>query len=97
MVMAKPATELTEALRGVVEFERQKKIAALAFEFWLARAFRTGSPESDWLRAEQEVRHKAGAAPRRQSTGLFLVQPKASNPVRSDQGQRTGSLSGRTY
>jgi hypothetical protein len=97
MVMAIRATELTETLRAGVEFERQKKIAALAFEYWLARAFRTGSPETDWLRAEQEVRRKPGAASRRQSTGLFLVQPKASNPARSDQGQKIGSLSGRTY
>ena len=79
--MANPAKELTETLRTVVESERQEKIAALAFEFWLARAFRNGSPETDWLRAHHEVRRKwerlqEGKQPRNR----FLVQPRTSQP-----------------
>jgi hypothetical protein len=31
--------------------ENQQKIAALAYEFWLERGFRDGSPEEDLLRA----------------------------------------------
>jgi hypothetical protein len=31
-------------------------IAVLAYSFWEARGFQGGSPEEDWLRAEQELR-----------------------------------------
>ena len=32
-------------------------IAALAYSYWVARGFQDGSPEEDWLRAEQEWRN----------------------------------------
>jgi Protein of unknown function (DUF2934) len=35
--------------------ERQLEIAELAYQFWLARAFRDGSPQEDWLRAQRKV------------------------------------------
>jgi hypothetical protein len=31
-------------------------IAALAYSYWVARGFQGGSPERNWLRAEQELR-----------------------------------------
>jgi hypothetical protein len=31
-------------------------IARLAYSYWEARGFQGGSPEEDWLRAEQELR-----------------------------------------
>ena len=31
-------------------------IAVLAYSYWEARGFQGGSPEEDWLRAEQELR-----------------------------------------
>lgn len=31
-------------------------IAALAYSYWEARGCQGGSPEEDWLRAEQELR-----------------------------------------
>jgi len=31
-------------------------VAALAYSYWEARGCQGGSPEEDWLRAEQEVR-----------------------------------------
>ena len=38
-------------------------IARLAYSYWEARGYQGGSPEEDWLRAEQELRgHLAGAA-----------------------------------
>jgi hypothetical protein len=40
----------------------QEEIAALAYSYWEARGCQGGSPEEDWLRAEQEVRAKAGLA-----------------------------------
>jgi hypothetical protein len=36
----------------------QQEIAALAYSYWEARGFRGGSPEEDWLRAEQELRSR---------------------------------------
>jgi hypothetical protein len=32
----------------------QRQIADRAFEFWLERGFRNGSPQEDWLHAQQE-------------------------------------------
>jgi hypothetical protein len=78
--MAIQATEMTGTLHGLVKRERPQRIAALAFEFWLERAFRDGSPETDWLRADQEVRRKMGAGPRTRTTaGLFLLPPGAQS------------------
>ena len=34
---------------------KQREIAAVAFELWLARGFQNGSPQEDWLRAQREV------------------------------------------
>jgi hypothetical protein len=34
---------------------QQREIAALAYEFWLARGFQNGSPQEDWLRAQRAV------------------------------------------
>jgi hypothetical protein len=33
----------------------QDEVARLAYSYWLARGCPEGSPEEDWLRAEQEV------------------------------------------
>ena len=72
--MANLATRMTSTLPDLSESENQQKIAALAYEFWLARAFRGGSPAEDWLRAEREVRGKPGAAKLKRTTvGTFLV------------------------
>jgi Protein of unknown function (DUF2934) len=37
-------------------------IAALAYSYWEARGYQGGSPEQDWLRAEQELRTSCSAA-----------------------------------
>lgn len=34
---------------------KQREIAALAYELWLARGFQNGSPQEDWLRAQRAV------------------------------------------
>jgi hypothetical protein len=33
-----------------------QRIALLAYSYWDARGFQGGSPEEDWLRAEQRLR-----------------------------------------
>ena len=38
-----------------------EQIAHLAYSYWEARGYRGGSPEEDWLRAEQELRAQASA------------------------------------
>jgi hypothetical protein len=43
------------ALPGATRPNTQKRIALRAFELWLAREFQNGSPQEDWLRAQQEV------------------------------------------
>jgi hypothetical protein len=39
-----------------------EQIAHLAYSYWEARGYRGGSPEEDWLRAEQELRTQLSAA-----------------------------------
>jgi len=55
-----------EAGAEVAAFEAQfspneGEIAALAYTYWAGRGYQGGSPEEDWLRAEQELRAKASA------------------------------------
>ena len=58
------ATPETEAAVEVVTVEAtyapaESEIAALAYTYWAGRGCQGGSPEEDWLRAEQELRAKA--------------------------------------
>jgi len=45
------------AIRGITR-EQQAQIAAAAYELWLARAFRNGSPQEDWLLAQRQVQRR---------------------------------------
>ena len=67
--MATQATNVTLTLPDLSESEKQQKIAALAYQYWLERAFRGGSPETDWLRADREVRGKMGTVKLRRTPG----------------------------
>jgi hypothetical protein len=40
----------------------QEEIALQAFLYWEARGYQGGSPEEDWLRAEEELRTRVFAA-----------------------------------
>jgi hypothetical protein len=57
--MAKPVFHASPcdrlAPRGAARPETQQRIAARAFELWLARSFRHGSPQEDWLQAQRDV------------------------------------------
>jgi hypothetical protein len=60
------ATPETETGMEVVTLEAtyapaESEIAALAYTYWAGRGYQGGSPEEDWLRAEQELRAKASA------------------------------------
>jgi hypothetical protein len=47
-----PITVLEESPRTTPSFDA---IAQLAYSYWEARGYQGGSPEEDWLRAEQEL------------------------------------------
>jgi hypothetical protein len=40
----------------VTEAPAFNEVAQLAYSYWEARGYQGGSPEEDWLRAEQELR-----------------------------------------
>jgi len=71
--MSNQGVKMTSTPPGFSVSDEQQKIATLAYELWLARAFRGGSPAEDWLRAEIQVRGKAAATIRRAMEGIFLV------------------------
>jgi hypothetical protein len=54
-VAAMPETEPTQ------EAPSREQIAILAYSYWVARGYQGGSPEADWLRAEQELTGKSQA------------------------------------
>jgi hypothetical protein len=59
-----PVSVSTETARpnpGVVH----EDIARLAHSFWEARGRQGGSPEADWLRAEQELKSRQETLPRK--------------------------------
>jgi hypothetical protein len=51
----KPAVKKTKAAAAPPEPTREQ-IARLAEKYWAERGWPEGSPEQDWLRAEQELR-----------------------------------------
>jgi hypothetical protein len=53
----------TQSSAAVTAFEpSREEIAELAYLYWEARGCLHGSPEEDWLRAEQELRLRSTAA-----------------------------------
>jgi hypothetical protein len=75
----KPGTKLHHESGPIVisDWQRQKEVAALAYEFWRARRFRNGSPQEDLLRADREVR-KRSETPKMKMARLFLVRKPGS-------------------
>jgi hypothetical protein len=41
-----------------VEVPERDEIAELAYQLWVKRGCRDGSPDEDWLRAEEELLHQ---------------------------------------
>jgi len=61
----------------------QLEIAELAFSYWLNRGFRGGSPQEDWLKAQQQVQASSAkrriiAVPKRARTLAFAVPQRGS-------------------
>lgn len=54
-VMA-PAGDVELGTRSTEISPPHEEIAKLAYSFWVSRGYRNGSPEQDWLRAEQELK-----------------------------------------
>lgn len=67
---SKPKSSLKETVKPATEgavvaqmTASQEEIARLAYSYWEVRGRNGGSPEEDWLRAEQELRnHRAASA-----------------------------------
>jgi len=58
VALSSPAPELAPAVTAVSTESFQDAVARLAYSYWEARGYQGGSPEADWLRAEQELREK---------------------------------------
>ena len=52
-------TAVTTLSHSAVTFD---DVAKLAYSYWEARGYQGGSPEKDWLRAEQELNARLAAA-----------------------------------
>jgi hypothetical protein len=51
-----PASEIEAATAEVrVTAPSEAEVAKLAYSFWADRGYQGGSPEEDWLRAEQQL------------------------------------------
>jgi len=58
-----PAAPASVAVVATVVLEPSyEEIANLAYSYWEARGYQGGSPDEDWLCAEQELRSRASAA-----------------------------------
>jgi hypothetical protein len=57
-VSAQVAPQSATAETALAPVSEQEEIATLAYLYWEARGCQGGSPEEDWLRAEQEVRRR---------------------------------------
>jgi hypothetical protein len=59
---AQPEAVAPQADTASVYSPSSEQIAALAYSYWEARGYQGGSPEEDWLRAEQELLSRSSAA-----------------------------------
>lgn len=50
-----PARGCEKLAPGNIAPAKQRQIAALAYNLWLARGFQNGSPQEDWLRAQRQI------------------------------------------
>ncbi|HEY2016916.1 MAG TPA: hypothetical protein VGH38_25605 [Bryobacteraceae bacterium] len=72
-ILRRPVTPAT------ISFPQQ--VADVAFDFWLERCFRNGSPEEDLLKAVLALTFRAGYGD--MSPKLYLVPKRASGKILS--------------
>jgi hypothetical protein len=53
---AVPVAAVAPTIEAVPYQPTAQEIAALAYSYWEARGYQAGSPETDWFRAEAELR-----------------------------------------
>ena len=58
-VVSEPPTEASTPDTVAAFTPSQEEIALQAFLYWEARGYQGGSPEEDWLRAEEELRTRS--------------------------------------
>jgi hypothetical protein len=51
-------------IRPELSEDEKHEIAVLAYQYWLSRDFRDGTPEDDLRRAEREIRRRAASRTR---------------------------------
>jgi hypothetical protein len=52
---ADPSPQAASVPPATAQAPTHEQIAQLAYTYWTARGYQGGSPEEDWLRAEQEL------------------------------------------
>jgi hypothetical protein len=57
-VSSEPVINQDEPVVTQVSENHHDAIAAIAYGYWEARGFKGGTPQEDWVRAEQEYRHR---------------------------------------
>lgn len=57
-----------------------ERVAQRAFDLWLLRGFRDGSPEEDLAEAERQIRGETAVRSSRNAAGLFVVSGPAPKP-----------------
>jgi len=72
---------------GVIGPKKQPAIVARAFELWLARGFRDGSPQEDWLRAWREAQDAARPIPLPGQTPARLAWAELVDRIRENDAQ----------
>jgi hypothetical protein len=50
-----PVATISEFPTSAARTVSRDEIALLAYSYWVERGYEPGSPEEDWLRAEQEL------------------------------------------
>ena len=57
-VIAEPELQTAGTAVALEDQPSREEVAALAYSYWQARGCQGGSPEEDWLRAEEELRNR---------------------------------------